>query len=79
VFGLKVSADVFQERLNAVLKDMKGATGCMDNILMRGADSKDSDVNLLRLLELSARMNGIKFNLKKLQFTQRSVNSLGRL
>lgn len=78
MFGLKVSADVFQERLNAVLKDMKGATGCVDNILMRGADSKDNDVSLLTLLE-SARMNRIKFNLKKLQFTQRSVNSLGRL
>ena len=54
--GLKVSADVFQERLNAVLKNIKGVTGCVDH-----------DVNLLRLLE-TARMNGIKFNPKKLQF-----------
>ena len=66
-FGLKVSADVFQERLNAFLKDMKGFNGCVDNILTRGVDSKDHDVNLLRLLE-TARMNGVKFNPKKLQF-----------
>lgn len=66
-FGLKVSVDVFQERLNAFLKDMKGVNGCVDNILTRGVDSKDHDVNLLRLLE-TARMNGIKFNPKKLQF-----------
>ena len=66
-FGLNVSADVFQERLNAVLKEVKGITGYIDHILTRGVDSRDHDVNLLLLLE-TARMNGIKFNLKKLQF-----------
>ena len=66
-FGLKVSADAFQERLNVVLKEVKGITGCIDDILTRGVDSKDHDVNLLQLLE-TARMNGIKFNPKKLQF-----------
>ena len=49
-FGLKVSADVFQERLNAVLKGVKEITGCID-ILTRGVDSTDHDVNLLQLLE----------------------------
>ena len=38
LFGLKVSADVFQERLNAFLKDVKGITGCIDEILARGVD-----------------------------------------
>ena len=46
-FGFKVSADVFQERLNAVLKEMKGITGCINNILTRRVDSKDHDVDLL--------------------------------
>ena len=66
-FGSTVSADVFQERLNGVLKNIKGVTECVDDILTRGVDSKDHDVNLLRLLK-TARMNGIKFNPKKLQF-----------
>ena len=66
-FGLKVSSDVFQERLNSVLQGVKGITGCVDDVLARGVDSKDHDVNVLRLLE-TARMNGIKFNPKKLQF-----------
>ena len=35
-FGLINSADVFQERLNAVLKEVKGITGCIDDILTRG-------------------------------------------
>ena len=41
--------------------------GCIDDIITRGVDSKDHDVNLLQLLE-TARMNGIKLNPKKLQF-----------
>ena len=66
-FGLKVSADVFQKRLNSVLQGVKGITGCVDDVLAKGVDSKDHNVNVLRLLE-TARMNGIKFNPKKLQF-----------
>lgn len=66
-FGLRVGADVFHERLNAVLKNIKGVAGCVDDIVTRGVDSKGHDVILLRLLN-TARMNGIKFNPKKLQF-----------
>ena len=58
---------MLQERLNAVLKEVKGITVCVDDILTRGVDSKDHDVNLLQLLE-TARMKGIKFHPKKLQF-----------
>ena len=76
-FGLKVSADVFQERLNAVLKEVKGITGCIDDILTRGVDSRDHDVNLLQLLE-TARMNGIKFNPKKLQFKTTKCDFFGQ-
>ena len=75
-FGLKVSADVFQERLNSVLQGVKGITGCVDDVLAKGADSKDHDVNVLRLLE-TARMNGIKFNPKKLQFKSTKCEFFG--
>ena len=57
-FGRKVSAHLFQERLNAVLKEVKGVTGCIDDIRTRGVDSKNHDVNLLQLHE-TAKMNGI--------------------
>ena len=75
-FGLKVSSDVFQERLNSVLQGVKGITGCVDDILARGVDSKDHDVNVLKLLE-TARMNGIKFNPKKLQFKSSKCEFFG--
>ena len=76
-FGLKVSADAFRERLNVVLKEVKGITGCIDDILTRGVDSKDHDVNLLQFLK-TARMNGIKFNPKKLQFKTTKCDFFGQ-
>ena len=76
-FGLKVSADVFQERLNAVLKEVKGITGCIDDILTRGVDSRDHDVNLLQLLE-TARMNVIKLNPRVLQFKTTKCDFFGQ-
>ena len=75
-FGLKVSSDVFQERLNSVLQGVKGITGCVDDILTKGIDSKDHDVNVLRLLE-TTRMNGIKFNPKKVQFNSTKCEFFG--
>ena len=51
--------------------------GCIDDIITRGVDSKDHDVNLLQLLE-TARMNGIKLNPKKLQFKTTKCNFFGQ-
>ena len=72
-FGLKVSSDVFQERLNSVLQGVKGITGCVDDVLARGVDSKDHDVTMLE----TARMNGIEFNPKKLQFKSSKCEFFG--
>ena len=76
-FGLKVSADAFQERLNVVLKEVKGITGCIDDILTRGVDSRDHDENLLQLLE-TARMNVIKLNPRVLQFKTTKCDFFGQ-
>ena len=51
--------------------------GCIDDLITRGVDSKDHDVNLLQLLE-TARMNGIKLNPKKLQFKTTKCNFFGQ-
>jgi len=64
---LRVSSHIFQERPNSILQEVKGISTCVDDVLARGVDSKDHDVNVLRLLD-TARMNGIKFTPKKLQF-----------
>ena len=53
--------------LNAILQGVKFISRCVNDVIARGVDPKDHDGNVLRLLE-TARMNGIKFNPKKLQF-----------
>ena len=64
-FGVKVSSEIFQERLNSVLQGVKAIARWVGDVLARGVDSKDHNLNVLRLLD-TARMNGIKSNPKKL-------------
>ena len=76
-FGLNVSGDVFQERLDAVLSTLPGVTNIVDDCLVKAANEIDHDTHLLTLLH-AARSNGIKFNSKKLQFRQPSVKFFGQ-
>ena len=75
-FGLKVSSDVFQERLDAIISKIKSISNIADDCLVYGKDSQSHDVALLQLLE-SARLNGIKFNKDKMQFKTEECNFFG--
>ena len=75
-FGLKVSSDVFQQRLDAVTRTITDVTGIADDCLAKGNTMEQHDVALLTLL-MSARMNGIKFNPKKMQFRTKECKFYG--
>lgn len=75
-FGLKISGDVFQERLDAVLSSHSGVTNVVDDCIVKAPSIDEHDVTLLTLLH-SARLNGIKFNSKKMQFKQNNVHFFG--
>ena len=64
-FGLKVSSDMIQQRLEAVLKHLPCVTGITDNCLVAGKDEYDHDIDLLILLQ-AACLNHIKFKEKKI-------------
>ena len=66
-FGLKIASDVFQQRLDAVINQIKHVSNIADDCLVYGSDPVQHDAALLLLLE-SARRNGIKFNASKMQF-----------
>jgi transposase InsO family protein len=76
-FGLNVSGDVFQERLDAVLSNLSGVTNIVDDCLVRAANETEHDSHFLTLLH-AARRNCIKFNSKKLQFRQPRVKFFGQ-
>ena len=64
-FGLSVSSDVIQERLDAVIKMVPDVTGIGDDVLAKG----DSDINhdiVVLILPETAQNNNVKFNPEKI-------------
>ena len=66
-FRLKIASDVFQERLDRVLRLLKGVHGIADDIITHGETEIQHDGRLLTLLE-TARMNNLSLNPDKIQF-----------
>ena len=66
-FGLKVSGDVFQERLGRVLRLVPGVLRIADDIVIHGAIGNTHDETVLVVCE-TARLNNLSLNSKKMQF-----------
>ena len=66
-FGLNISSDFFQERLDRVLRLLDGVHGIANDIFTHGETEIQHDGQLLTLLE-TARMNNLSLNLNKIQF-----------
>ena len=63
-FGLKVSGDIFKERLDRVIRLVLGIA---DDIVIHGATENTHDGTVLILYE-TARLNNLSLNSKKMQF-----------
>ena len=66
-FRLKIASDVFQERLDIVLRLLEGVHGIAGDILTHGETGVQHDGRLLTLFE-TARMNNLSLNPDKIQF-----------
>ena len=66
-FDLKVSGDVFQERLDRVLRLVPGVLRIADDIVVHGATENTHDGTVLVLCE-TTRLNSLSLNAKKMQF-----------
>ena len=75
-FGLKVSGDVFQERLDRVLRLLPGVLGITDDIVIHGATENTHDGTVLVLCE-TARLNNLSLNSKKMQFKSTECKFFG--
>ena len=65
-FGLTLAGDVFQERLDRVLKSFP-STGIVDDVLCHGNAEIPHDAAVITLLE-TARANNLTFNAEKFVF-----------
>ena len=75
-FGVRVSQDVFQRKLDEAFRGIPNVTGIADDILVSGATLEEHDKALKAMLEAS-RKNNIGLNCEKLQFRQSSVSFYG--
>ena len=75
-FGLKVSGDVFQERLDRVLRLVPGVLGIADDIVIHGATENTHDGTVLVLCE-TARLNNLSLNSLKMQFKSTDCKFFG--
>ena len=75
-FGLKVSRDIFQERLDRVLRLVPGVLGIADDIVVHGATENTHDETVLVLCE-TVRLNNLSLNSKKMQFKSTDCKFFG--
>ena len=75
-FGLKVSRDVFQERLDRVLRLVPGVLRIADDIVIHSATENTHGGTVLVLYE-TARLNNLSLNSKKMQFKSTDCKFFG--
>ena len=75
-FGIRVSQDIFQRKLDEVYKDIDNITNIADDIIISGSTREEHDEAFVKMLEAS-RANNVKLNPDKLQFRQQKVNFFG--
>ena len=75
-FGPKVSGNIFQEKLDRVLRLVPGVLGITDDIVIHGATENTHDGTVLILCE-TARLNNLSLNSKKMQFKSTDCKFFG--
>ena len=75
-FGAKMSQDVFQLRMDAILEQCPGVIGIHDDTVIFGVDQEDHDANLINLLNVCQK-EGLVLNSKKLELRRERVTFFG--
>ena len=74
-FGAKMSQDVFQLRMDAILEQCPGVIGIHNDMVIFGVDQEDHDANLINLLNIC--QEGLVLNSKKLELQRERVTFFG--
>ena len=75
-FGAKMSQDVFQMQMDAILEQCPGVIGIHDDMVIYGLDQEDHDANLINLLNVCQK-EGLVLNSKKLELRREHVTFFG--
>ena len=72
----KMSQDVFQLRMDAILVQCPGVIGIHDDIAILGTSNEDHDANLINLMNVCQK-EGLVLNSKKLELRRERVTFFG--
>ena len=75
-FGLKMSQDIFQMRMDDIVVQCPGVLAIHDDVFIYGKNDKDHDANLVNLFNI-AQKEGLVFNSAKCAIKQKSVTFFG--
>ena len=77
-FGVKLSQDIFQRKLDEVYKDVPNIMGIADDIMVCGSTESEHDQAFCKTLE-ATRKHNVSLNSEKLQFKQTEVDFFGHV
>ena len=77
-FGVKLSQDIFQRKLDEVYKDIPNVMGIADDIVVCGSTESEHDQAFYKMLE-ATRKHNVSLNSDKLQFKQTQVDFFGHV
>ena len=75
-FGLNLSQDVFQERMDNILEHCTGTMSIADDVGVFVKDEAEHDANLHNLMK-TARRHGLVFNIDKCEIKRQSLKFFG--
>ena len=77
-FGLCVSQDLFQQRIDRVIERCEGVAAIADDIVVYGKTEEQHDRNLINLMEI-ARTSGLTFNSNKCHIKKMEIDFFGQV
>ena len=75
-FGLKMSQDIFQMRMDDIVAQCPGVLAIPDSVFIYGKDDRDHDANIINLFNI-AQKEGLVFNSSKCSIKQDSMTFFG--
>ena len=74
-FGLKMSQDIFQMRMDDIVAQCPGVLAIYDDVFIYGKDDRDHNANIINLFNVAQK--GLIFNSSKCSIKQDSVTFFG--
>ena len=77
-FGLNISQDIFQQKMDEILADCPGTLGISDDTVVYGKSEEEHDKNLHNIMK-KARDHGLVFNFEKCQIKCKEISFFGMI